>query len=284
MPGSTAIIFPSEDGYKDLFSDEVCEYCNFFVLPVSYSIDSVTFYDGLNTDNRIFFNHNFSPEDFNYAGIPPSVFTSQLEEAETRGFSSAVILTPSRRIGAIYDNAASAIKKYRRRKSVLNGNFAVNIIDTKSFSFGVGMSAVKCSQYINIGCWAENLLSYAKELSDNAVTLIYRTDLSSSHSFLNGSIYDFSAGKTACIRISGNRILPLSIKPDDNSSLNKYIGACVRAIKPRSCYGVAANDSIRADFISELSAATGKTPVLSAPLSVTDEYCFSPYSIIVSIL
>lgn len=284
MPGSTAIIFPSEDGYKDLFSDEICEYCNFFVLPVSYSIDSVTFYDGLNTDNRIFFNPNFSAGEFAYTGIPSSVFTSQLEDAQSRGFSSAVILTPSRRIVGIYENAALSVGKYRRRKSCVNGQFRVTAIDTKSFSFGVGMSAVKCSQYINRGCSAENLLSYAKKLSNNAVTLIYRTDLSSSHSFLNGSIYDFSAGKTACIRISGNRILPLSVKPNDKSGLNKFIGACVRAIKLGSCYGVAANDCIRADFISELSAATGKTPVLSAPLSVTDEYCFSPYSIIVSIL
>lgn len=283
MPGSTAIIFPSEDGYKDLFCDEVCEYCNFFVLPISYSIDAVTFYDGLNTDNSIFFNPNFSEKDFKYTGIPESVFIAELEDAEERGLSSAIILCPSRRVSAIYENAASAVKKYHRRKSCINGQFFVDVVDTKSFSFGVGMAAVKCVQHMSLGGTPESLTEYVKELSNQAITLVYRTDSGNSHSFLNGSIYSFESDDTADIRISCNRILPLSSK-GGNAGIDKFVNDCARNISESACYCIAANGSIRSEFEAKLRAATGKPPVLSAPLSATDEYCFSPYSIIVSIL
>jgi len=283
MPGSTAIIFPSEDGYKRLFTDEICDYCNFYILPVSYTIDSVAFYDGLNTDNEIFFNPNFTDSDFKYIGIPEQVFTRKLEEIERDGFSSALILTPSRRLPEIYKTAFSAVQKYRRRKCCVEGRFRAEAADTQSFSTGVGITAVRCAQFMRGDVTMDEIMDHTRQLSARAVTLVYKTSPDDMHSFLNGSVCSFD-NTIRSIRIFSNRITPLKSKPGDDAGIEKFMRDCARNLREDSVYTLAADP----DYLGKAERAAVQTfgfePILSAPLSATDSYCFSANSIIISIL
>ena len=278
-----ALIIPSEDGYLKLFPDDLCDYCDLIVIPVSYTINNVMFYDGLNTDNEIFFNNNFLEKDFDFKGIPEPVYTEVIDSLINKGFDGVLLFTPSKRWSKTYKNAVKSLQKVKRRVNYKESGFKSAVIDTKTFSTAVGCMAVRCAQKIIDGASFEEAVEYADELADKTRTLVFETYPKDLHSFIRGHAYNFDKEGHRCIRIAHNKILPIKSKGDEEQGIEKFVRDCVRNLEPDMNYCLCEDKDYLNRMEKLLTKAMGKEPISSSPMSAASAFEFSANSIIVTI-
>lgn len=283
MRQNIALIIPSEDGYLKLLPDELCDYCDIIVIPVSYTINNVMFYDGLNTDNEIFFNNNFLEKDFVFKGIPEPVYTDVINSVIDIGYDGVLLFTPSKRWSKTYETAHKSLQKVRRHINYKESGFKSAVIDTKTFSTAVGCMAVRCAQKIIDGASFEETVEYANSLADKTRTLVFETYPKDLHSFIRGHTYNFDKEGSRCIRVAHNKILPIKSKGDEEQGIEKFVRDCVRNLEPDMNYCLCSDKDYLNKMKKLLTKAMGKEPISSSPMSAASAFEFSANSIIVTI-
>ncbi len=259
------------------------------VIPMIFTINGKPFSEGVDFVSENFYEILPKRESITSFQIPAAVYIDRFSEAQKCGYSDVVVITSDSRTSPMYSSAIEGKSMFLEQNA--NSSLNIHIIDSLTYSMGLGMIVLEAAKLVQQGNTIDIVLEKVDELTRSMHLIINSFSIKNIHT---DAPLDWLKKITSEIThpfptfsIIESDAIELPIIKGDHTAFDQYYGYCREALinnNPPYAVGYALRVKEARAIAMLLEEELGYPPICLYKIGAFSSYCAGRASITLSFI